>query len=103
MCGELPVQNGGRQKPLDTLARESMRAIAGRSDLTDPVSGQRLDATAVYMSLVFDWRGWEHPKRGDLELVADWHPLYFHLHEADQWDRRRCCESSPRRCVPHWV
>jgi len=82
----LPVQNGGRQKPLDTLARESLRAIAGRRDLTDPVTGQRLDATAVYLSMLFDWRGWEHPKRGDLELVADWHPLYFHLHEADQWD-----------------
>jgi len=37
--------------------------------------------------MLLEWRGWEHADRGHLELVTDWHPLYFHLHEADRWDR----------------
>ncbi len=37
--------------------------------------------------MLLDWRGWEHADRGDLELVTDWHPLYFHLHAADRWDQ----------------
>jgi cytochrome c-type biogenesis protein CcsB len=82
----LPVHNGGRQQPLDTLARETLRTIANRGSLADPVTKQRADPTALYLSLLFDWRGWEHPDRGHLELVTDWHPLYFHLHEPDKWD-----------------
>jgi cytochrome c-type biogenesis protein CcsB len=82
----LPVQDGGRQKPLDTLARETLRAIANRDSLVDPATKRRLDPTAACLSMLFEWRGWEHPDRGHLELVMDWHPLYFHLHTADKWD-----------------
>ena len=46
----LPVQEGGRQKPLDTLARESMRMLTNRADFADPETGQRLDATAFYLA-----------------------------------------------------
>ena len=83
----LPVQNGGRQKPLDTLGRETLRSIANRSDLADPDTHNRLDSTALYLTMLFEWRGWEHPDQAQLELVVDWRPLYFHLHQADKWDR----------------
>ena len=83
----LPVQEGGRHKPLDTLARETLRTLANCDSLIDPATNERLDPTAVYLSMLFDWRGWEHRDRGHLEMVTDWHPLYFHLHPADKWDR----------------
>ena len=83
----LPVQSGGRQKPLDSLARETLRTITASGSLADPTTNERLDPAAAYLSMVLDWRGWEHPEREKLELVADWHPLYFHLHEPDHWDR----------------
>lgn len=83
----LPVQQGGRQKPLDTVGWESLRMIANRAKLMDPETSERLDPTAAYLSMAFDWQGWEHPDKSHLELVKDWRPLYFHLHQADKWDR----------------
>ena len=44
----LAVQDGGRQKPLDSLAWETWRMIGNRASLADPQSGQVLDATAMY-------------------------------------------------------
>jgi ABC-type transport system involved in cytochrome c biogenesis permease subunit len=82
----LPVQDGGRHKPLDTLARETFRAIASRSKLVDPATKQQLDPTELYLTLLFEWRGWDHRDKGQLELVMDWRPLYFHLQQADKWD-----------------
>lgn len=82
----LPVQQGGRQKPLDTLARETLRNWANRSSLVDPQSGERLEPTAVYVTLLLEWRGWEHPERRHLEFAGDWRSLYFPLHTADRWD-----------------
>jgi cytochrome c-type biogenesis protein CcsB len=52
----LPVLDRGRQKPLDTLARETLRTITGRSSVADPESGETLDATAAYLTMLFDWR-----------------------------------------------
>jgi ABC-type transport system involved in cytochrome c biogenesis permease subunit len=83
----LPVQNGGRQKPLDTLARETLRGVAHRESLSDPETTVQLDPVAWYMTMLFDWQGWEHADKSQLELVADWGPLYFHLHAADKWDQ----------------
>jgi cytochrome c-type biogenesis protein CcsB len=83
----LPVQDGGRQKPLDTLARETFRAIASRSKLVDPETQQKLDPTELYLTLLFEWRGWDHGDKDQLELVMDWRPLYFHLQQADKWDQ----------------
>ena len=84
---ELPVHSGGRQQPLDTLARETLRTVANGDSLADPITKQRLHPTAAYVSMMFDWRGWDHSGREQLALVGDWHPLYFPLHEADEWDR----------------
>ncbi len=43
----LPVQNGGRQKPLDSLARETLRAITQSGSLTDPGTTRQWDPTAA--------------------------------------------------------
>ena len=83
----LPVHQGGRQKPLDTLARETLRGWANRGSLVDPESGERLDPTALYVTLLLEWQGWDHADRRPLELAGDWRSLYFHVHTADRWDQ----------------
>lgn len=82
----LPVQHGGRCKPLDTLAREVLRNWSNRGSLVDPQTGERLEPTAAYVTLLLEWRGWEHAERRHLELAADWKSLYFPLHAPDRWD-----------------
>jgi ABC-type transport system involved in cytochrome c biogenesis permease subunit len=58
----LPVQDGGRLKPLDTLARETVQKITGRSSFIDPETGRKLDPAGLYLTLLFDWQGWGNPK-----------------------------------------
>ena len=57
----LPVQEGGRAKPLDTLARETLRALGNASSLTDPQTQEKLDPTAAYLVLLLTGQGWERP------------------------------------------
>ena len=57
----LPVQDHGRQKPLDSLAWETWRMIGNRSGWSDPQTNRNLDATALYLSVLLDWPGWEKP------------------------------------------
>jgi hypothetical protein len=83
----LPVQSGGRRKPLDTLARESLRVISNRASITDPDTGEKLDPTAFWLEAFFDWQGWENPQSQSLALTTNWRREYFHLHAADKWDR----------------
>ncbi|MGD0897305.1 MAG: cytochrome c biogenesis protein CcsA [Thermoguttaceae bacterium] len=59
----LAVQDGGRQKPLDSLAWETWRLLGNRSSLADPQTGRTLDATALYMSVLLDWPGWDRPPK----------------------------------------
>lgn len=82
----LSVRHGGRSKPLDTLAREVLRNWSNRGSLVDPQTGERLEPTAAYVTLLLEWQGWEHPERRHLELSAEWKSLYFPLHTADRWD-----------------
>ena len=76
----LAVQGGGRQKPLGTLAWETLRLIGNRSKFEDPQTGERLSPTALYLAMIFDWQsGDERPKddkwdRADL-LRIDYVPL----------------------------
>ena len=81
------MQNGGRRKPLDTLARESLRLISNRAHFQDPETGERLSPTALWLKMLLDWQGWDHPDRSRLLLLTDWTNEYFHLHKADRWDR----------------
>ncbi len=61
----LPVQDRGRCKPLDTLAAETLGSIGNQTSFTDPESGRTLDATGLYLSMLFDYQG----------------------QDADKWDR----------------
>jgi hypothetical protein len=51
---ELPVQNGGRRKPLDTLARETLRTIANRGRFADPRTHRNLDPVELYLTMLFE-------------------------------------------------
>lgn len=83
----LPVQDGGRRKPLDTLARETMRSLSDRTSFTDPETGRKLDPVALYLAMLFDWQGWDKP--ADARATPAAHPAlgYFDLYQADKWDR----------------
>ena len=82
----LPVLNGGRPKPLDTLAWETLRLISNQVSFTDPETHENLNATALYLSMLFDWQGWDHPERDRLLMSSDWRPYYYLLHQPDKWD-----------------
>lgn len=82
----LPVQEGGRHKPLDTLARETVRILCNQAGVENPQTGQMLDPTAFYLITLFEWQGWNqlpapHGTLGTLGRAA-----YFQLHEPDKWD-----------------
>jgi cytochrome c-type biogenesis protein CcsB len=55
----LPVQDGGRQKPLDSLAWETWRLLGNRVSFTDPQTNQPLDATAFYVATMLDSPTWD--------------------------------------------
>ena len=83
----LPVQDGGRQKPLDSLARETLRILANEAGWADPDSGQWLDASTLYLVLLFEWQGWDQaaaPPASDGGRVATG---YFQQHRPDRWDK----------------
>ncbi|MHB1037205.1 MAG: cytochrome c biogenesis protein [Pirellulales bacterium] len=84
----LPVQDGGRRKPLDSLAWESLRMIGNKARFTDPETGGRLDSTAMYLSLLFDWNGWDKP--ADAQASKGAHGAdgvgYFQNRQPDKWD-----------------
>jgi cytochrome c-type biogenesis protein CcsB len=83
----LPVQHGGRHKPFDTLARESLRTISNRASFTYPETGEKLSPTALWLTMFLDWQGFEHRDASHLLSLTDWTGEYFHLHNADHWDR----------------
>jgi len=55
----LGVQDGGRQKPLDSLAWETWRLLGNRVSFTDPETNQTLDATAFYVATMLDSPTWD--------------------------------------------
>ncbi len=96
----LAVQDGGRQKPLDSLAWETWRMIGNRTSLTDPQSGQVLDATAMYLSMLLDWQGWdqqpsphrlpapgENPHQMPASMGVCTGMSQAAAHQPDKWDR----------------
>ncbi len=79
----VPVQDGGRQKPLACFAAEAIRAMAIRGDLRDPETQQPLDPTSFYLKLLFDWQEWGRGRGSHLPDAAE----YFGLHTPDKWDQ----------------
>ena len=51
---DLAVFDGGRVKIVDTLAREQMERICGRSHWTDPVTGRSYDPVFTYFDILFN-------------------------------------------------
>ncbi|MHB8863034.1 MAG: cytochrome c biogenesis protein [Pirellulaceae bacterium] len=83
----LVVQEGGRVKPLNSLAGETLQAVTHRRSWTDPETHRTLDAVELYLMLLFDWQGWDLPL--DADHASGTHPAhrYFGSHQPDKWDR----------------
>jgi len=82
----LPVQDGGRHKPLDTLAWETLRTLCNRARFVEPDSRQKLDSTAVYLCMLFDSRGWDGPADPH-SMSMDPRAVYFGGRDPDKWDK----------------
>ncbi|MBI2947899.1 MAG: cytochrome c biogenesis protein CcsA [Verrucomicrobia bacterium] len=67
-AARIVIQSGGRKKPLDTFASESLQTISGRRALKDPQSGQRLQAMDALISM---WSGGRDWKAFPVVLVSD--------------------------------
>ena len=66
------MQDRGRRKPLDTLAAETLGRIGNRTNFTDPPrtgfnGGRTLDATGLYLSMLFDYEGEDADNKWDRE------------------------------------
>jgi cytochrome c-type biogenesis protein CcsB len=60
----LPVQDGGRFKPFDTLARETVQKITGRTSFGNPETGRKLGPVGLYLTMLFDWQAAEKSDDG---------------------------------------
>ncbi|MGM0485774.1 MAG: cytochrome c biogenesis protein [Planctomycetota bacterium] len=83
----LPVQEGGRHKPLDTLSWETFRMLSNQTSFKDSESRQTLDANTLYLVLLFDWQGWEQPENPHFSAGVQSRRVYFQVHKPDKWDR----------------
>jgi ABC-type transport system involved in cytochrome c biogenesis permease subunit len=107
----LPVLDGGRYKPLDSLAWETLRMISNRASFTEPETGHHLDATALYLSMLLDWQagppatdgvGAANPHGGTSPhgemsphsrmsphggMILNSRATYFRNRQPDRWDR----------------
>ena len=82
----LPVQEGGRHKPLDTLAWETMRTLSNRAHWTDLETGQTLNPPTFYLAMLFDWQGWDKAGGPPLAMGEYWRATYYQMHQPDKWD-----------------
>ena len=62
------IQAGGRKKPLETFASESLQTISGRRTFKDPETGRRLSALDTLLSMWLGTRDWNNVP---VVLVAD--------------------------------
>ncbi len=78
----LPVVDGGRYKPLDTLAWEALRVVANRGSFRDPKTDEKLAPTPLYLTMLLEWQGWDKAAGSSVGPAE-----YFMYHEADRWDK----------------
>ena len=57
-CGLLAIQDGGRRKPIDTFARETLIKTTGRSSYTD-TRGKNWQANDFLLSMLLDTHDWK--------------------------------------------
>ena len=79
---QMAVQAGGRSKPLDTLALESLRDLTGRTSFVDPETNKKLDHTALYLAMLFEWSGWDRAANDPAAAMGG----YWGSHQPDKWD-----------------
>jgi len=77
----VPVQDGGRVKPLDTLAWETLRTLCNRASFSDPETGEKLNPTAWYLAIVLEWPGWDRAPAGPAPAAE-----HHFLQRNDKWD-----------------
>ncbi len=85
----LPVQERGRYKPLDTLARETLPKIIGRSRFADPDTGRMLEPAALYLAMVLQRQDWGPPANPRVAGKLSELTVYFATHKPDKWDKAR--------------
>src|SRR2546423_9111858 len=56
--GLLAIQDGGRRKPIDTFARETLIKTTGRSSYTD-AHGKKWQANDFILSMLLDTHDWK--------------------------------------------
>ena len=56
--GLLAIQDGGRRKPIDTFARETLIKTTGRSSYTD-TRGRKWQANDFILSMLLDTHDWK--------------------------------------------
>ncbi len=83
----LATQDGGRVKPLDSLAGETLRSVAHRSSLADPDTGRKLDGVQLYLVLLLEWQGWDRTPGTQSASGKHSSNNYFGPHQPDKWDR----------------
>jgi ABC-type transport system involved in cytochrome c biogenesis permease subunit len=83
----LPVQDGGREKPLDTLARETFRTISKRATFTDLQTHEPLDPVGLYLALLFTGSCWDRPTSAHATAGASACPGQPAGRQPDAWDR----------------
>jgi cytochrome c-type biogenesis protein CcsB len=71
--GLLAVQQGGRRKPMDTLARETLVLLSGQREVT--AFGRRWEASDFLLSMLLDTQDWKNQPI----LLADYRPLTVQL------------------------
>ncbi len=82
----LPIQEGGRHKPLDTVAWELLRTLCNQASFVDPETNCTLDANTLYLTMLFDWQGWDSARSPHLPGDTSSRTDYFKLHRPDKWD-----------------
>lgn len=83
----LPVQNGGRIKPLDTVATEGALLMSNQASVVDSQTNQALNPCQIYLTMLFEWSGWDHRRKDELLSVQDVASQYSFFHQSDRWDK----------------
>ena len=83
----LPVLEGGRPKPFDTLAWETTRTLSNRAQMPDPESAQVLQPHTFYLAMLFEWPGWGQPLNPLAGASMAWRAEYYQMYPPDKWDR----------------
>ncbi|MHC4399577.1 MAG: cytochrome c biogenesis protein [Planctomycetota bacterium] len=83
----LPVLADGRRKPLETLARETLRTLGHATSFPDPETGESLNPTALYLTMLFDYERRDEAPDPHATVGMGVHERYYDGRQPDKWDR----------------